>query len=40
MERILISMLGVSDIRQIYGAFSDLDFLRNVPESKILRGSS
>ena len=38
MERMLMSLLGLTDIRQIYGAFADLDLLRNTPSSKILRG--
>ena len=38
LDRILALILGLSDIRVLYGAFSDIDILRSVPTNKIFKG--
>ncbi len=37
LERMLAAKLGISDIRSIYGAFTDLDMLRNIESRKLLQ---
>ena len=38
LERALLLRLGITDIRQIYGSFADIDFFRDVEERKIFEG--
>ncbi len=39
MERMLNLRIGLDDIRKLYGAFADLDLLRDVQVGKIFKGS-